>query len=66
MCLYGFLCHFKILFSGGVLMIDIQCLSCSCYDPDFECTMSSLDRSYCCPLFADPDESFEDLERSDE
>ena len=23
MCLYGFLCHFKILFSGVVLMIDV-------------------------------------------
>lgn len=31
-------------------MIDVECLRCDCYDPDYECTMSSLDKSYACPL----------------
>lgn len=26
------------------------CHDCDCYDPDIGCTMSSLDRSYACPL----------------
>lgn len=29
------------------------CLDCDCYDPDFGCTMPSLDRYYACPLYAD-------------
>lgn len=34
-------------------MIDRICLTCDCYDPDYECTMSGLDRSYACPLCSD-------------
>lgn len=38
------------------------CLDCDCYDPDFGCTMSGIDREYACPLVDDfeynsPDES---------
>ena len=25
------------------------CLDCDCYDSDFGCTMSSIDKSYACP-----------------
>ena len=39
-------------------MSDDPCIGCLCYDPDFACTMPSIDRSFACPLYADPDESF--------
>lgn len=42
-------------------MIDIICLTCDFYDPDYESTMSGLDRSYACPLCSDPD----DIDESD-
>ena len=47
-------------------MIDRICLTCDCYDPDYECTMSGLDRSYACPLCSDPDDvdESEQLRRS--
>lgn len=37
-------------------MIDIICLTCDFYDPDYECTMSGFDRSYACSLCLDPDD----------
>lgn len=37
-------------------MIDIICLTCDFYDPDYECTMSGFDRAYACPLCSDPDD----------
>ena len=40
-------------------MIDRICLTCDCYDPDYECNMSPLDRSYACPLCSDADDDAE-------
>ena len=31
-------------------MNDNPCLNCGCYDPDFGCTMPSVDRAYACLL----------------
>ena len=31
-------------------MIDVECLRCDCCDPDYECTMSSFDKTYACTL----------------
>ena len=35
--------------------IDLFCLQCGFYDPDFVCTCPSSDLWYACPLSADPD-----------
>lgn len=37
-------------------MIDIICLTCGCYDPEYGCTYSGLDRFFVCPLCSDPDD----------
>ena len=39
---------------------DYDCYTCDCYDRDAEqCTMSSIDRDYACPIYA-CDMEFED------
>lgn len=40
------------------------CLDCYCYDSDFCCTMSSLDKIYFCPYFC-PEFISEDFDFED-
>nr|DAQ98306.1 MAG TPA: Protein of unknown function (DUF1604) [Caudoviricetes sp.] len=45
-------------------MIDNQCFECDCYDSDFGCACSSLDKWYACPL--EPEPSPEDFMTEEE
>ena len=38
-----------------------RCLYCDCYDEDFGCTMSSMDKWYACPLETNDEELQEEL-----
>lgn len=36
-------------------MTDKRCLTCSWYDPEFDCTCPCSDMWYCCPLNPEPE-----------
>lgn len=44
-------------------MIDenFDCTLCDCYDPDYGCTMPSIDKCYACPLYSDSDTDIDDF-----
>ena len=48
------------------MMRDDPCFGCGCNDPDFGCTMPSIDKCYACPLEADEDELKEIFEKERE